>query len=45
MKVNGVLTFIILLCLLVMLGSYLLYGLLSANAPIDGWSNGDDKSD
>lgn len=35
----------ILLYLLVMFGSYLLYGLLSANAPIDGWRNGDDEND
>jgi len=45
MNESGVWIFMFLLCLLVMFGLYSLYGLLSANAPIGGWINGDDESD
>lgn len=45
MNENRVWIDIVLLCLLLMLGSWLIYCLLSVNAPIDGWINEDDESD
>lgn len=43
MNESGVLIYMFLLWLLIMFGLYLLYGLLSANAPIGGWRR--DNSD